>query len=104
MSIKKKSTTIAIFDNIRGESLSFGKMLESIRKSDEISQVELAKKMKISKAFLCDIEKSRRPVSLEKAIQFAKVLGYSEYQFVAKALEDQVKNAGLKVNIVLEAA
>ncbi len=104
MSIKKKSATIDIFDKIRGKHLSFGRMLESIRKADEITQVELAKKIKISKAHLCDIEKSRRQVSLERAIQFAKILGYSEYQFAAKALEDQVKNAGLKVKIVLEAA
>lgn len=58
----KKNTTIAIFDKIRGESLTFGKMLESIRKADCISQVALAKKMKISKAYLCDIEK-RTPAS-----------------------------------------
>lgn len=100
----KKSSAIRALEKIRGGYLSFGAMLESIRKSDEITQVELARKMDISKAHLCDIEKGRRQVSLERAMQFAKVLGYSPTQFAAKSLEDQARAAGLKVKIRLEAA
>ncbi len=100
----KKSSAIRALEKTRGERLSFGRMIESIRKSDEISQVELAKTMQISKAHLCDLEKGRRPITLTRAIQFAKVLGYSETQFAAKALEDQVHEAGLKVKVTLTAA
>lgn len=103
MSIKK-SNTINLFDKIRGESLTFGKMLESIRKADCISQVALAKKMKVSKAYLCDIEKGRRQVTLERAMKFAKTLGYSEAQFATKVLEDQIRSAGLRMKVILEAA
>jgi len=102
MSIKK-SSAIRTLEKMRGGRLTFGKMLESIRKADEISQVELADKMKISKAHLCDLEKGRRPVTLSRAILFAKVLGYSETQFAAKAIEDQVYEAGLKVKVTLSA-
>lgn len=100
----KKSSAINTLEKIRGSSLTFGRMIESIRKSDEISQVGLALKMKISKAHLCDIEKGRRTVTLSRAIQFAKVLGYSTTQFAAKALEDQAREVGLKVRITVEAA
>ena len=100
----KKSAAIKSLEKLRGERLSFGKMIESIRKADEITQVELAQKMKISKAHLCDLEKGRRPVTLTRAILFAKVLGYSKNQFVAKAIEDLGHEAGLNVKVIFEAA
>ena len=100
----KKSVAIKSLEKLRGKRLSFGQMIESIRKADEITQVELAEKMQISKAHLCDLEKGRRPVTLTRAILFAKILGYSKNQFVAKAIEDQVYEAGLKVKVSLEAA
>lgn len=100
----KKSSAVKILEKIRGGPLTFGRMIESIRKADEISQVELAKKMQISKAHLCDIEKGRRAVTLSRAIQFAKILGYSPTQFAALALEDQAREVGLKFKITVEAA
>ena len=39
---------------------SFGKMLHSLRTADEISQADLARKAKVSKGLICDIEKGRR--------------------------------------------
>ncbi|MFA6237459.1 MAG: helix-turn-helix transcriptional regulator [Bacteriovorax sp.] len=100
----KKSAAIKALEKIRGGPLTFGKLIESTRKCDEISQVELAKKMNMSKAHLCDIEKGRRNVTLTRAIQFAKVLGYSQTVFASVALEDQAREAGLKVKITVEAA
>ena len=84
--------------------MSFGRMIASLRKCDEISQVALAAKLKMSRAMLCDIEKGRRSVSLKLAKKFAKALGYSEQQFAAKVLEDLAREAGYKARIILEAA
>jgi len=39
-----------------------------------------------------------------RAAQFARTLGHSEHQFVALALEDQLKSAGLKMKVKIEAA
>lgn len=99
-----KSAAVRFLEGLRGGPLTFGDMIESIRLCDEISQVDLARKMKISRAHLCDIEKGRRTVSAERAAQFAKVMGYSINQFVAAALEDQLRKAGLKVRVRLDAA
>ena len=104
MGTSMKSSAIKFLESLRGGPLTFGQMIESIRLCDEISQVDLAKKMKISRAHLCDIEKGRRTVSAERAAQFARVLGYSVNQFVATALEDQLRRAGLKVRVRLDAA
>lgn len=91
-------------EKINGGPLTFGQLINSLRKCDEWSQVKLAAKMGISKAYLCDIEKERRLVSPELAAHFAKVMGYSLNQFVALALEDQLMKAGLKLRVELLAA
>ena len=104
MAIKRLSPARRFFEKLRGGSLTFGRMIESLRLCDEISQMDLAKKVKISKAQLCDIEKGRRQVSPERAAKFAKVMGYSVHQFVALAIEDQLRKAKLKFKVELKAA
>lgn len=100
----KKSNAKKYLESLRGGPLTFGGMVESLREADEISQTALAKKMRISRAHLCDIEKGRRAVTVERAAQFAKVMGYSINQFVATALEDQLRKAGLKAKVHLDVA
>ncbi len=105
MTIKKDSgSSREYLQKLRGGRLTIGKMIESIRLADEISQVSLSKRMKISRSHLCDIEKGRRSVSIERAAKFAKVLGYSVNQFIACALEDELNKAGHQVKVHLEAA
>ena len=99
---QKRSSTRLFLEKLRGGPLTFGGMIRSFRMADEISQVELAEKVRISKANLCDIEHGRRPVSIEKAALFARVMGYSETQFVAVALEDQLRDAGFEAHIELK--
>ena len=84
--------------------LTFGRMMESIRLCDELSQAAMARTLGISRQHLCDIEKGRRQVSAERAAQFASILGYSQHVFVALALDDQLRNAGLKMKVKIEAA
>lgn len=103
MTTKKKSA-IEQIEELGGGPLTFGRMIESFRKCDEISQTELATKLKISRAHLCDIEKGRRQVSLMRAMQFAKALGYSQTQFAFQVLEDQAREVGFKIKITLDAA
>lgn len=104
MITKKKSQARAFLEGISGGPLTFGEMIQSIRQADGISQVDLARRLEISRAMLCDIEKGRRPVSVERAKRFAQVLGYSVTQFVAVAVEEQLRKSGFNVRIHLEAA
>ena len=102
--IKKKSRTVRFLEEIGQQSLSFGGFIESIRLGDEITQVDFAKKLGISRSHLCDIEKGRKSVSVAKAAKYAKILKYSKEQFVRLALQDEVHRAGLKMNISVEKA
>ncbi len=104
MNTKARSDARKFLERLRGGPLTFGRMLASIRRADEVVQADLARRMGISRARLCDIENGRRAVTVEGAAQFARVLGYSVNQFVAVAVEDQLRKAGLKVKVRLEAA
>ncbi len=100
----KKSEAIRLLEKALGGRLTFGTMLASIRIGNELPQVEFAKTLSMSRAHLCDIEKGRRPVSPEKAAEYARILGYSVNQFVAQAIEDSLERIGLKLKVEIKAA
>ncbi len=102
MITKKKSDAMKFLESLVGE-LTFGGLIEAMRQAEEMSQVEFAKKLGISKQHLCDIEKGRKFVSPERAARFAKLLGHSEQSFVALALQDIVNQGGLKLKVSVEA-
>ena len=81
-----------------------GSFLRSWRQSFELSQVEFAKKLGISRANLCDMEMNRKSVSPEKAAEIAKTIGYSVNVLVEMAIEEQLSAAGLKYSVSLKPA
>jgi plasmid maintenance system antidote protein VapI len=105
MTTKKKSEALKFLEEAAGRSLTLGGLLESIRLTEELSQVAFAKKLGVSASHLCDIEKGRKVVSPERAARFAKVLGRSREQFVRLSLQELVDEAGLKLRVeVVKAA
>ena len=103
MHTRKKSDAMKFLEGLVGK-LTFGGLIEAMRQAEEMSQVEFAKKLGISKQHLCDIEKGRKFVSPERAAKFARILGHSERSFVALALQDIVNQGGLKLKVNVEAA
>lgn len=91
-----KKTKAKDFLNELLGSVSFGEMLLSIRQSKKITQVDFAEKLGISKQDLCNIEKGRKLVSVERATSFAKALKMSKKVFAKYALQDQLHKAGIK--------
>lgn len=100
----KKSEAMRFLDKLIGEPESFGGLLEAIRVGEEASQVAFAKKLAVTRAQLCDIEKGRKKVSPERAARFAKILGHSEKSFVELALQDLLTDAGMNFKVKVEAA
>ena len=97
----KRSPAMAFLEELVGEPLTLGSLLQAIRQADEIPQNELAHRLGISKSHLCDIEKGRKAVSPERAARFATELGYSEEQFVRLALQQMIEAAGLQFEVAL---
>ena len=83
------------------EPITIGNTLENVRLCDELTQVNFARKLGISKQHLCDIEKGRKAVSPERAAEFARKLGYPEKQYVALALQDLLVRSGFKWTVSL---
>ncbi len=100
----RKSETIKFLEKITGGPVTLGKLIEAIRLGDELSQVELAKKLKISRSHLNDIEKGNKSVSPERAARFADLLGYSQERFVELSLQSLVDCAGLKLKVIVDVA
>jgi transcriptional regulator with XRE-family HTH domain len=98
------SSTKAFLEKLSGGPLTFGHALSAIRLSDELSLAAFAQRLGVSRTHLSDIEHGRRSVSLLRASEFATALGYSEAHFVRLALQDQVRDAGLKLKVDVRAA
>ena len=91
-------------EGLIGGPLSLGAALSGIRESDGESLSQFAARLGISRTHLCDIEQGRRTVSPERAARFAKALKQHQAQFVRLALQDQVRNAGLRLKVDVHAA
>jgi len=79
--------------------LTFGKLLESHRKADELSQKEFAEMLGISQSSLCDLEKGRKIPSASRALSIAQTLGLSENLWVEVALQDQLNEQGIELKV-----
>jgi transcriptional regulator with XRE-family HTH domain len=100
----KGSSESKFIEGLLGGPLTFGMAVESLRMRDELSQVAFAKKIGISRQYLCDVEKGRRLVSPEQAARFAKAFGHPPNVLVQLALQDSVRESGLKLKVTVEAA
>lgn len=102
MTIKKNNFNDAIkfLEKISGARLTLGSLIKSIRLGDEITQVDFANKLGISRQQLCDIEHNRKIVSPKLAAKYASILGYSVQQFIRLALQGIVDRDHL--NVIVE--
>jgi DNA-binding XRE family transcriptional regulator len=100
MSIKEAHQ---VFKKVNGP-FSFATFMLGIRTTLDLSQVEMAKKVGISKAALCEIEKGRTHVSPQAAVRYAKRAGFSETVALEACFQDQLRKAKIKKRVRIEAA
>ena len=79
--------------------MTVGMFLRAMREADDVSQTDFAKKLKISRANLCDLEKERKLVSPERAARFAKILKVPEMALVQLALRDLLRASKLNYDV-----
>jgi transcriptional regulator with XRE-family HTH domain len=101
MITKKTQETLQYLESLIGGKLTLGSFMLAIRQGEELSQVDFAKMLGVSRQVLCDIEHGRRVISLQKAAEYAELLGYSKKQFVRLCLQDMIDrdHLGLIVDI-----
>lgn len=96
--------SLQYLENLMGEKLTLGAFLLAIRQGEELSQVEFAKMLGISRQVLCDIERGRRIISPRKSAEYAELLGYSKKQFVRLCLQDMIDRDHLGLIVEIENA
>jgi transcriptional regulator with XRE-family HTH domain len=79
--------------------LTFGRHLRAIRLGEELSLEAFAKQLGVSRMHLSDVELGRRAVSVARAAEWARVLGYDEELFVGLALQAELDEAGLALDV-----
>jgi len=99
MTIKKKKSSASKFLEKLAGKLTLANLLLSIRQGEELSQIEFAKLLGVSRQYLCDIEHGRRFVGPKAAATYARKLHYSEEQFVRLCLQDLLDREGLNLKI-----
>lgn len=81
--------------------LTFGAALAALRETEEESLAAFARRLRVSRQHLCDIEQGRKVVSAERAARFARALKQPEAVFVKLALDDTLRAAKLKYAVEL---
>ena len=84
-------------------ALTFGSLLRAHRMGEEMTQVELAKQLGLSKQNLNDMEHGRRLPSLRRAVKIAKKIGQLEALMIQLVLQDQVNREKLKYKVSIDA-
>lgn len=84
--------------------MTFGGLVYSLRISDEITQVELAKKGGLSKQFLSDVEHNRKDVGIAYAKKISVALGYSIVPLIELLIRDQLRRHHLDYIVELKRA
>lgn len=84
--------------------LTVGEFLHTWRTTEEMTLKEFGKLVGLSIANLCDIEKGRKGVSLEKAEQIAKAIGVPPALLVRLSIEESLQAAGLKYKVEVKPA
>ena len=97
MTISKKHNARSELKKIIG-IIGFGEMIKALRNSLEYSQIEMAEILNISKQELCNIEKGRKFLSVDRAVGFAQMLGMPKLTFAKYALQDQINNSKSKIS------
>lgn len=82
--------------------MTVARYVRAFREDDEVSQTQFAKKLGLSRANLCDIEKGRKTVTPERAAKIARCMGVSEEHLVQLAIDDLLRAARLPYRVKLK--
>ena len=91
-----KTVTTKDIEKIYGP-LTFGHLLRAHREADGLTQVQMAKKIKLSKQALNDVENGRKIPSVSRAVSLAKKIGILPELAVELVLQDQINREKLKM-------
>lgn len=97
-----KNSALKYLESLSGGRLSIPVLLRTLRECDGQSQATFARRLGVSRQHLCDIEKGRKGVTGSRAANFALKLGYPPAYFLDVAINDELRNSGMKMRVRVE--
>lgn len=97
----KDRATYRFLAGLRGDSASFGRVLETVRAAEGLTQAELGERLGLSRARVCDYEKGRRVVTPKVAAAIARAFDYDPAAFIAFALEETLHLDGFDYTVIV---
>ena len=79
--------------------LTLADLLMIYREDREMTQIQMADKLRISKQKLCDFEKGRRLPSVKMVAKWAKKLKHPQAVWIQVVLQDQLRRDNLKLKV-----
>jgi transcriptional regulator with XRE-family HTH domain len=97
---KMKSEAKKFMEGLIGP-MTLGRMIRAFRTTNDLTQAQLAKKLKVTVSYVSDLENDRKDVSLNQAKEIATKLGDPPALYVRIWLEQKTREAGLDFDEVL---
>ena len=100
MNIKEASKVLS---KVHGP-FTFATFILGARTTLDLTQVQMAARIGISKSALCEIEKGRTLVSPKSAVSYAKKAGFSMTLALESCLQDQLRKAKINKRVKIQDA
>lgn len=81
--------------------LTVGRLIRAYRTSNDLSQDQLARKLKVTKGFLSNVETGKKKISLNKSLEIARKLKDHEDLYAQIWFEEEAREAELDVEITV---
>lgn len=82
--------------------LTIGMLIRSHRTLYDLTQAQLAKKLKVTVSYISDLENDRKDISLKQAKEIALKLERPVSQFVRVWMEQKAREAGLDFEDIIK--
>ena len=89
----------AVLEKMYGP-LTFADMITSLREAEEWSQAAMAKVLGVTRSHIAHME-AGKPIAPKTAARYAQILGHSEASFVRLVLQDELRNAGIALDVTV---
>lgn len=97
---KMKSEAMQFMESVVGP-VTIGMMIRAYRTTNDLTQLQLAKKLKVRVSYVSDLENDRKDISLIQARDIAKKLGESDKLYVRIWMEQKAREAGLDFDSIV---
>jgi antitoxin HigA-1 len=81
--------------------MTVARMIRAYRTTNDMTQAQLAKKLKVTVSYISDLENDRKDISLKQAKEIATKLGDPPALYVRIWLEQKIREVGLEFDEIM---